>query len=106
MGIPEQYLGFSLQVNRLLAHLLRAEAGDSVSLEVLGDVAVVAASESTTVEEVKSRTSKSNPKRSFSARCSAVLPSCEHIRGSQRLHGLKKLVLRRSQRSEDRIRTF
>ncbi len=61
-NVPRQYLGFSLQVNRLLWHLLHAQAGDAVSLEVLGDVAVTSSSGETEVEEVKSRTdSTSNP---------------------------------------------
>ena len=59
---PTQYLGFSLQVNRLLWHLLHAEAEESVSLEVLGDVAVTSPTGEGLVEEVKSRTVKgSNP---------------------------------------------
>lgn len=59
---PTQYLGFSLQANRLLWHLLHAEAEDSVSLEVLGDVAVTSPTGNGLVEEVKSRTVKgSNP---------------------------------------------
>jgi hypothetical protein len=58
---PGQYLGYSLQVNRLLWHLLEAKPGSAVSLEVLGDVAVRSPSGDLTVEELKSRTTKANP---------------------------------------------
>ena len=60
-NVPTQYLGFSLQVNRLLAHLLEAKEGATVSLEVLGDVATSDTSGGTILEETKSRTSRSNP---------------------------------------------
>ena len=58
---PGQYLGFSLQTNRLLHRLLLAKKGGVVSLEVLGDVASHEAGGRVELEETKSRTSLANP---------------------------------------------
>ena len=58
---PGQYLGFSLQASRLLDHLLRSGPGSTVSLEVLGDTSITATDGTTTVEELKSRTTADNP---------------------------------------------
>lgn len=58
---PGQYLGFAIQANRLVYHLLRARRNEQVSLELLGDVAKQGADGRTMVEEVKSRTSIANP---------------------------------------------
>jgi len=60
-AVPGQYLGFSVQVNRMLSHLLAAPEGSTVSLEVLGDVARRDRDGSVLVEEVKNRTSRGNP---------------------------------------------
>lgn len=58
-----QYLGYSLQLSRLLALLLEGRVGDSVCLEVFGDTAVVANASVKLSEELKSRTSTDNPIR-------------------------------------------
>jgi hypothetical protein len=58
---PGQYLGYSLQVSRLLDHLISAGPGETVSLEILGDTAVEDAGGNTLVEESKSRVSAANP---------------------------------------------
>lgn len=49
-----QLLGYSLQFPRALLHLLRCSEGDSVSVEVLGDVATTHTDGSLTTEEDKS----------------------------------------------------
>jgi hypothetical protein len=51
--VPGQLYGYSVQESRLLAHLLIAEDGDVVSLEVIDDVGVVGATR-TTAEQTKS----------------------------------------------------
>ena len=51
--VPGQLYGYSVQESRLLAHLLLAEEGDVVSLEVIDDVGVVGAT-GTTAEQTKS----------------------------------------------------
>jgi hypothetical protein len=51
--VPGQFYGYSLQITRLVAHLLRARPGQSVSLEHLDDVATADA-EPTTLEQDKS----------------------------------------------------
>ncbi|AZA88161.1 hypothetical protein EG349_15845 [Chryseobacterium shandongense] len=55
MGIhaPGQVLGYGLQFPRVLYHLLRCEPEDKVAIEVIGDVATIAA-ESLITEEDKS----------------------------------------------------
>lgn len=57
---PGQLLGYSIQYPRALCHLLRANSGDYVCIEVLGDVASVSATGETTSEEDKSSLS-ANP---------------------------------------------
>lgn len=57
---PGQYLGFALQPVRLCFHLLTCEAGASVSLEYLDDVAIHHANGHITLEQTKSAT-KTNP---------------------------------------------
>lgn len=59
--VPGQFLGYSFQVSRMLEHLLRAEAGSSVSLEVLGDTAIHGTAGDAVVEEAKSSISGANP---------------------------------------------
>jgi len=51
---PGQLLGYTLQFPRALYHLLRSGAGDTVSIEVLGDVAIIESSGEVTLEEDKS----------------------------------------------------
>lgn len=51
---PGQLLGYSLQFPRALYHLLRCNPGESVCVEVLGDVAVLAADRRLITEEDKS----------------------------------------------------
>jgi hypothetical protein len=51
---PGQLLGYALQFPRALYHLLRSGAGDTVSIEVLGDVAIIESSGEVTLEEDKS----------------------------------------------------
>lgn len=53
-NVPGQAGGYYLQETRLLYHLLKANTGDTVSLEYLGDVAVVHEDGSFTTEEDKS----------------------------------------------------
>lgn len=57
---PGQLLGYSIQYSRALCHLLRANPGDYVCIEVLGDVASVSVDGETTSEEDKSSLS-TNP---------------------------------------------
>lgn len=45
--VPGQFYGYSLQITRLIAHLLRARPGQSVSLEHLDDVATSGATGAT-----------------------------------------------------------
>jgi hypothetical protein len=59
--VPGQYLGFSLQVSRLLDHLLRARRGEVVSLEAFADTGVTRPDGSVIAEESKSRVSDGNP---------------------------------------------
>lgn len=56
-----QYLGYSLQLSRLLVLLLEGRESAAVSLEFVGDLAVEAEGRTVLVEEVKSRTSAANP---------------------------------------------
>lgn len=56
-----QYLGYSLQLGRLLALLLEGRKSASVSLEHLGDVSVESDGSVSKIEEHKSRTSQGNP---------------------------------------------
>ena len=51
---PGQLLGYTLQFPRALYHLLRSGPGDTVSIEVLGDVAIIESSGEVTLEEDKS----------------------------------------------------
>jgi hypothetical protein len=51
---PGQLLGFALQFPRALYHLLKSGPGDSVCVEVLGDVATLSKDGSVTSEEDKS----------------------------------------------------
>lgn len=51
---PGQLLGYTLQFPRALYHLLRSGSGDTVSIEVLGDVAIIESSGEVTLEEDKS----------------------------------------------------
>jgi len=51
---PGQFLGYALQVPRALLHLLRARPGDTVCVEVLGDVATITADGHLDSEEDKS----------------------------------------------------
>ena len=51
--VPGQFYGYSLQISRVVAHLLRAQQGQSVSLEYLDDVATLD-STSLTLEQDKS----------------------------------------------------
>lgn len=51
--VPGQFYGYSLQVTRAVAHLLRAHPGESVSVEYLDDVAT-ADTGKVTVEQTKS----------------------------------------------------
>jgi C-terminal domain 7 of the ABC-three component (ABC-3C) systems len=59
-NVPGQAEGYFLQETRFLYHLLKACAGDVVSLEYLGDVATVHKDGSVTTEEDKSAV-KDNP---------------------------------------------
>lgn len=52
--------GFSIQITRMFVHLLRADDGDAVSVEVIDDVATVRNGGTTTAEQAKSRATK-NP---------------------------------------------
>ena len=56
-----QYLGYSLQLGRLLALLLEGRESARVSLEHLGDVSVESDRSVSKIEEHKSRTSRENP---------------------------------------------
>lgn len=56
-----QYLGYSLQLGRLLALLLDGRESAAVSLEHLGDVSVEFDGGLSKIEEHKSRTSRANP---------------------------------------------
>ena len=56
-----QYLGYSLQLGRLLALLLEGQRSAHVSLERLGDVSVESDGNVAKIEEHKSRTSGANP---------------------------------------------
>lgn len=51
---PGQYYGYSIQATRQCLHLLNAEAGSVVALEVLDDVDVVQPDDHVTVEQAKS----------------------------------------------------
>ena len=51
---PGQLLGYALQFPRALYHLLRSGPGDTVSIEVLGDVAIIESSGDVILEEDKS----------------------------------------------------
>lgn len=51
---PGQLLGYTLQFPRALYHLLKSGPGDTVSTEVLGDVAIIESSGEVTLEEDKS----------------------------------------------------
>jgi len=51
---PGQLLGYSLQYPRALYHLLNGEDGDSVCVEVFGDVALVTSDGAVITEEDKS----------------------------------------------------
>ena len=53
---PGQLLGYTLQFPRALYHLLKSDVGDSVSVEVLGDVATAKSDDSVILEEDKSST--------------------------------------------------
>lgn len=57
---PGQLLGYALQVPRALVHLLKGGPGDTVCVEVLGDVATSMADDNLIAEEDKSSVS-SNP---------------------------------------------
>ena len=57
--VPGQYLGFSLQVSRMLDHLLRSGPGAIVSLEVFADSGIELPGGTVVAEESKSRTSAS-----------------------------------------------
>src|SRR5262245_8649300 len=57
---PGSLYGFSLQITRMFVHLLRAEDGDDVSIEVIDDIATVTEDGLTTAEQAKSRATK-NP---------------------------------------------
>lgn len=52
--------GFSIQITRMFVHLLQADDGDAVSVEVLDDIATVTDAGITTAEQSKSRATK-NP---------------------------------------------
>ena len=56
-----QYLGYSLQLGRLLALLLEGRESTAVTLEHLGDVSVETEGSLSRIEEHKSRTSRANP---------------------------------------------
>lgn len=56
-----QYLGYSLQLGRLLALLLDGKESAAVTLEHLGDVSVESDGSPSRIEEHKSRTSRANP---------------------------------------------
>ena len=56
-----QYLGYSLQLGRLLALLLEGQESAAVTLEYLGDVSVESDGSLSKIEEHKSRTSRANP---------------------------------------------
>lgn len=60
VNAPGQLLGYALQFPRALYHLLRSKEGDSVCIEVLGDVAQSTAGGDVKAEEDKSSIS-SNP---------------------------------------------
>jgi hypothetical protein len=59
--VPGQYLGFSLQASRLFDHLLKAQRGDVVALEVFADTGIIRADGTVVAEEGKSRTADGNP---------------------------------------------
>ena len=52
--VPGQYLGYSLQATRFLVHLLEADPGWTISLEVFEDVGVETIEGNKTAEQVKS----------------------------------------------------
>ena len=52
-SVPGTYLGFAVQATRFLAHLLTAEPGDAVCLEVFDDVGVEQADGVTVAEQVE-----------------------------------------------------
>ena len=56
-----QYLGYQLQLTRLLFYLLKAQKGDVLSLEVIDDVAIEHNNQHVTAEQQKSITSSRNP---------------------------------------------
>lgn len=56
-----QYLGYSLQLSRLLELLLEGREGHSVTIEDVGDVSIESDRAVERVEELKSRTTASNP---------------------------------------------
>ncbi|MDE0260161.1 MAG: hypothetical protein OXR82_17470 [Gammaproteobacteria bacterium] len=56
-----QYLGYSLQLGRLLALLLEGRESTAVALEHLGDVSMESDGSLSRIEEHKSRTSQANP---------------------------------------------
>ena len=58
--VPGQYLGYSLQTTRFLVHLLEADLGCTISLEVFEDVGVETIEGSKIAEQAKS-TLKGNP---------------------------------------------
>jgi hypothetical protein len=57
---PGQLLGYTLQYPRALCHLLRADPGSIVCIEVLGDVATVSSADQVLAEEDKSSVTR-NP---------------------------------------------
>ena len=57
---PGQLLGYTLQFPRALVYLLKSGPGDTVSVEVFGDVAITTSSGEVTAEEVKSSVAR-NP---------------------------------------------
>ena len=60
-GAGGQYLGFSLQLSRLLTLLLEGKESAAVALEHLGDLSVESDGSLSAIEEHKSRTSSANP---------------------------------------------
>lgn len=53
-AVPGQFYGYSLQITRAVAHLLRAGEGAAISIECLDDVATVAGSGQAVAEQAKS----------------------------------------------------
>ncbi len=51
---PGQLLGYAIQIPRALFHLLKADPGDAVCIEVLGDVATITSDGRQILEEDKS----------------------------------------------------